>query len=257
MRKITLLFFVFTFFITQAQNTTTGTIELAGSDFTVRFDVDGPNDTVTMTMVGPSNVWLGVALDADYAEGQGMGIYSNKDLILYTSNGLVDASLNGTTSPDTTEAQNWTVISNDAPGSIRTIVATRQLDTGDSADYVFTTNTGSFNLLWAKHASSLDLGYHSGGRGGKVAAFTLSSPYFTMEKFEIYPNPTINELNFEFPQNIQSANVQVYNLLGKQILQKTLKKKYPKLNTSSWASGMYVVQIITENAVQTKRVVKQ
>ncbi|MGC6524799.1 MAG: T9SS type A sorting domain-containing protein, partial [Flavobacteriaceae bacterium] len=32
---------------------------------------------------------------------------------------------------------------------------------------------------------------------------------------------------------------------------------YPKLNTSSWASGMYVVQIVTDNAVQTKRVVKQ
>ena len=115
----------------------------------------------------------------------------------------------------------------------------------------------SINLLWAKHASSLVLGYHSGGRGGQVAAFTLSSPYFTMEKFEIYPNPTINELNFEFPQNIQSANVQVYNVLGKQILQKNLKKTYPKLNTSSWASGMYVVQIVTDNAVQTKRVVKQ
>ena len=96
-----------------------------------------------------------------------------------------------------------------------------------------------------------------GSEVGQVAAFTLSSPYFTMEKFEIYPNPTINELNFEFPQNIQSANVQVYNVLGKQILQKTLKKTYPKLNTSSWASGMYVVKIVTDNAVQTKRVVKQ
>jgi hypothetical protein len=86
----------------------------------------------------------------------------------------------------------------------------------------------------------------------------LGTPYINIESdFKVYPNPTINELNFEFPQNIQSANVQVYNVLGKQILQKTLKKTYPKLNTSSWASGMYVVQIVTDNAVQTKRVVKQ
>ena len=62
MKKITLLLLVFTFFISQAQSTTTGEITLTPG-FTVQFDVDGPNDTVTMTMVGPSNVWLGVALD--------------------------------------------------------------------------------------------------------------------------------------------------------------------------------------------------
>jgi len=252
MRKNTLLFFVFTFFITQAQYTTTGEITLTPG-FTVQFDVDGPNDTVTMTMVGPSNVWLGVALDVNTGNGMGFG---GEDVILYNTNGLVDAKLTGSTSePNSTESQNWTVISNDSPGSVRTIVATRALDTGDSADYVFTTNTGNFNLLWAK-GSGLSMAYHS-NRGGAIGSFVLSSPYFTMEEFEIYPNPTVDELNFEFPQNIQSANVQVYNVLGKQTLQKTLKKAYPKLNTSSWASGMYVVQIVTDNAVQTKRVVKQ
>ena len=252
MKKITLLLLVFTFFISQAQSTTTGEITLTPG-FTVQFDVDGPNDTVTMTMVGPSNVWLGVALDVSTGNSMGFG---GEDVILYNSNGLVDAKLTGSQNePNPNESQNWTVISNAAPGSVRTIVATRALDTGDSADYVFTTNTGNLNLLWAK-GNGLSMGYHA-NRGGAQANFTLSSADYFQKEFKIYPNPTVDELNFEFPDNVQSANVQVYNILGNQITQTQLKRTVPKLNTSSWASGIYVVQIITEDAVQTKRIIKQ
>jgi hypothetical protein len=252
MKKITLLLLVFTFFISQAQSTTTGEITLTPG-FTVQFDVDGPNDTVTMTMVGPSNVWLGVALDVSTGNSMGFG---GEDVILYNINGLVDAKLTGSQDePNPNESQNWTVISNAAPGSVRTIVATRALDTGDSADYVFTTNTGNLNLLWAK-GNGLSMGYHA-NRGGAQANFTLSSADYFQKEFKIYPNPTVDELNFEFPDNVQSANVQVYNILGKQITQTQLKRTVPKLDTNAWASGMYVVQIITEDAVQTKRIIKQ
>ena len=252
MKKITLLLLVFTFFISQAQSTTTGEITLTPG-FTVQFDVDGPNDTVTMTMVGPSNVWLGVALDVSTGNSMGFG---GEDVILYNSNGLVDAKLTGSQNePNPNESQNWTVISNAAPGSVRTIVATRALDTGDSADYVFTTNTGNLNLLWAK-GNGLSMGYHA-NKGGAQANFTLSSADYFQKEFKIYPNPTVDELNFEFPDNVQSANVQVYNILGNQITQTQLKRTVPKLDTNAWASGIYVVQIITEDAVQTKRIIKQ
>jgi endoglucanase len=100
------------------------------------------------------------------------------------------------------------------------------------------------------------MGYHA-NRGGAQANFTLSSADYFQKEFKIYPNPTVDELNFEFPDNVQSANVQVYNILGKQITQTQLKRTVPKLDTNAWASGMYVVQIITEDAVQTKRIIKQ
>ncbi len=90
-----------------------------------------------------------------------------------------------------------------------------------------------------------------------IANFVLSTPEFAMKEFEVYPNPTVDELNFEFPDNVQFANVQVYNVLGKQIMQTQLKRTVPKINTNAWASGMYVVQIITDDAVQTKRIIKQ
>jgi hypothetical protein len=62
MKKIT---FIITLLITSlafAQNVSTGVVNLT-SDFTVQFDVNGSTNQVTMTMVGPSTVWLGVALN--------------------------------------------------------------------------------------------------------------------------------------------------------------------------------------------------
>ena len=254
MKKITLLLLVFTFFISQAQSTTTGEITLTPG-FTVQFDVDGPNDTVTMTMVGPSNVWLGVAINSTLP---GMGNLGD-DVIIFSNSGLKDYHMAGGNGDPNEDTNHWNLIDEDysIPGVI-TLVATRVLDTSESTDYVFSTSTGTIPFLWAKGNNSLNLGWHGGAnRGGAQGTFVLSSPYFTMEKFEIYPNPTVDELNFEFPDNVQSANVQVYNILGKQITQTQLKRTVPKLNTSSWASGIYVVQIITEDAVQTKRIIKQ
>ena len=251
MKKITLLILVFTFFTTVAQTTTTGQISLT-SGYTVQFDVDGTNNTVTMTMIGPSNRWLGIALNSTTP---GMGA-SGDDVVLFLGNEIRDAYLSGGyVAPATDANQNWTLSSSTTSGSSTTVVATRALNTGDNNDYVFTTNTVNIPILWA-YGSSFTLNGHA-NRGGAQANFTLSSPDFTQKEFGVYPNPTIDELNFEFPQNIQSAWIHVYNVLGKQILHKNLQKSFPKISTTSWVSGLYVVQIVTEDAVQTQRIIKQ
>ena len=256
MKKITLLTFVFAFFTTVAQNTTTGVISL-NPDYSVQFDVNGSNSTVTMTMIGPENRWLGLALNSSTP---GMGA-SGDDVIICTGNELKDYHFSGgfVTPTEDPTASDWTIQSNNESSGVRTLVATRALNTGDSFDYVFTTSTGALPLLWA-WGGSLSFGQHGSGtanRGATQANFVLSTPEFAMKEFEVYPNPIVDELNFEFPDNVQYANVQVYNVLGKQITQIQLKRTFPKINTNAWASGMYVVQIITEDAVQTKRIIKQ
>ncbi len=252
MRKITLLLFVFAFFTTLAQTTTTGEIQLA-TNFTVQFDIDGPSDTVTMTMVGPENRWLGIALDVSSGNGMGFG---GEDVVLFLGSELRNASLTGGFGPPSTDTnQDWSLNSSSTSNGLTTVVASRDLSTNNTNDYVFTTNAVQIPILWA-YGSTFALNGHA-NRGGAQANFTLSSPDYFQNSFEIYPNPTIEELNFDFPQNIQSANVHVFNALGKQILKTSIKKTYPKLDTGSWASGMYVVQIVTDNGVQTNRVVKQ
>lgn len=248
MKKITLLFYLLLFCNSFSQSTTTGEFTVTPG-FTVQFDYDDTNQEVTMTLKGPSDVWLGVGMNAQSMD------YPNADVIIYSSSGLKDYYLDGDNVPPSLDTNNWTLLSNNVIAGERTIVASRPSNTGESTDYNFTSFVGSIPIIWAK-GSNLSFGYHS-GRGTAILPFVLSTNDVVQKSFKVYPNPTVDELNFEFPDNVQSANVQVYNILGNQITQTQLKRTVPKLDTNAWASGMYVVQIITEDAVQTKRIIKQ
>ena len=248
MKKISLLFCLLLFCNSFSQSTTTGEFTLTPG-FTVQFDYDDTNQEVTMTLKGPSDVWLGVGMDAQSMD------YTNADVIIYSRSGLKDYYLDGDNARPSLDTNNWTLLSDNVIAGERTIVASRPSNTGQSTDYNFTSFVGSIPIIWAK-GSDLSFGYHS-GRGTAILPFVLSTSDVIQKSFEIYPNPTVDELNFEFPDNVQSANVQVYNILGNQITQTQLKRTVPKLDTNAWASGMYVVQIITEDAVQTKRIIKQ
>jgi len=262
MKKIT---FILTLLITSfgfAQNVSTGVVTLA-SDFTVQFDVNGSTNQVTMTMEGPADKWLGVALNKTVANpGDGMGT-GGEDVIIYhsTTGVLSDRYLTGNNTPTTdgTVNQDWSVVTNDITGSVpntgvRTIIATRALNTGDSNDYVFTTTTNTaLPLLWAK-GSSLTLAYH-GARGG--ANSTLGTETITaLPEFNVYPNPTLRELTVEFPSSIQKASISVYSVLGTLVFKSEMDQWNSKINTSEWSSGVFIMNISSGDFSQTKRIIK-
>jgi len=249
MKKITLILSLLISAYGFAQNVSTGVVQLA-SDFTVQFDVNGTTNKVTMTMVGPSTVWLAVGLDAT-----GMGS-TGKDVILYDDSGLKDCNLTGgTNAPNLDASQDWTQSSNTVSNGVRTIIATRDLNTSDSNDYVFTTASGtSLPMLWAK-GSSLSLAYHA---SRSSASSTLGTETISaLPEFEVYPNPTLTELNLEFPTSIQKAQVAVYSVLGSLVFQAELDQFNSKINTSEWNSGVYIMNISTSGFSETKRIIKQ
>ena len=146
MKKITLILSLLISAYSFAQNISTGQVALT-SGYTVQFDVDGTTSVVTMTMILPENDWLAVALDAT-----GMGS-TNKDVVVYDSSGLQDRYLNGQVTPPTDGAsdQDWTQSSNTVTSGVRTVVATRDLNTSDAKDYVFTTtNNTAFQCFGLK-----------------------------------------------------------------------------------------------------------
>ncbi len=233
-----------------AQNVSTGVVTLTPG-FTAQFDVNGSTEKVTMTMVGPSDVWLGVALNNNLGNSMGTG---GEDVILYDSTGLKDRNLTGAqNAPNIDASQDWTQMSNTESDNVRTIVATRALNTGDSKDYVFTTATTSLPMLWAK-GSSLILNYHA-SRGG--AAATLGTAIVALPEFNVYPNPTAKELNVQFPASIKEANISVYSVLGTLIFQSNMGKFNTKINTSEWNTGVYLMNISTPQFSQTKRIIKR
>lgn len=251
MKKIT---FILTFLMASygfAQNVSTGVVTLTPG-FSVQFDVNGTTEKVTMTMVGPSDVWLGVALNTNSGNSMGNG---GEDVILYDSTGLKDRNFTGgTNAPNVDTSQDWTESSNTVTSGVRTIVATRALNTGDSKDYVFPTTASSLPMLWAMGNNTLILGTHA-SRGG--AAATLGTSTIALPEFNVHPNPTVKELNVQFPASIKEANISVYSVLGTLVYQSNMGKFNTKINTSEWNTGVYLMNISTPQFSQTKRIIKQ
>jgi choice-of-anchor B domain-containing protein len=72
-----------------------------------------------------------------------------------------------------------------------------------------------------------------------------------------YPNPFTNELMINTSSNGNSAQVQVYNSLGKNIYSENVSASTLKINTSSWAAGVYVVRMISGGNISKNLVVSK
>ncbi len=88
----------------------------------------------------------------------------------------------------------------------------------------------------------------------KLTAGTLSSDEFGVSGLSIYPNPvrsggtiTINT------SNSQSLQVAVFDVLGKQVISKTVLNS--TLNVSNLKSGIYLVQVTQGDSTSTKKLV--
>ncbi len=70
-----------------------------------------------------------------------------------------------------------------------------------------------------------------------------------------YPNPVGSQLTVEASEDIRS--IEVFNLLGQRILSKDGSGRSIHTDLSSLAAGQYIVRIQTENAVESRKVIKK
>lgn len=84
-----------------------------------------------------------------------------------------------------------------------------------------------------------------------VVTTVLSTDENDINAFKLYPNPT--SLGFVNIKSTSNAviNVSVFDVLGKQVLNETLKNNI--LNVSKLNSGIYVLKITQNNATVTKK----
>jgi hypothetical protein len=76
-----------------------------------------------------------------------------------------------------------------------------------------------------------------------------------VNNFSIYPNPFREELSINRNEN-SKAILEIYNLLGEQILQREIQDKRTILSTQTWPAGIYILKMIGDKDVVTTRVVK-
>ena len=84
---------------------------------------------------------------------------------------------------------------------------------------------------------------------------SLATNSFDSANFTYYPNPIKNVLNLSYTQDITS--VTVFNLLGQEMLTKTLNTTHGVIDMSSMASGAYFVKVTADNQTKTIKVIKE
>lgn len=270
MKKTTILFFLISTSFLFSQNWTTGDVTLT-TGYSVRFDVTPA--TVTMTMVGQSDQWLGVGLSTVvYAPGSSMsqfnGTGGSGDVVVYSNNSILDRRMpsSGNGTPIADASSDWTISTggNTVSGSTRTVIATRARVTGDANDFDFPmTPPTSFTLVWARGGAGTNnsFGFHSGGRGAVLASNNvLSNEDFSLNpvSFSISPNPGKEALNIAITQSLgREYNLEVYDVLGKQIYKGQLNNDDTAINVTNWRQGIYLVKLSSNEFTETKRFIKQ
>jgi len=74
--------------------------------------------------------------------------------------------------------------------------------------------------------------------------------------FTIWPNPVIDTFQIEWPTNVNSFCLTLYNQLG-QLIKKTIPSTNPTLfDISDLSKGVYYLDINSENTKTTKQIVK-
>lgn len=83
----------------------------------------------------------------------------------------------------------------------------------------------------------------------------LGTPGFETAALKAYPNPVKDILNISSAQNI--SNVEVFNLLGQQLIAKSINASDSSIDMTSLPSGSYLVKITADNQSKTIKVIKQ
>ena len=161
-----------------SQTFTTGVVNLsstAGLTMSVKLDI---SSNVTMTITGPSLRWFALGFGA-------VNMANGTDVVGVHSAGALpnfDAKLTGNAAPVTDAQQNWTITSDQMAAGVRTIIATRALNTGDANDYAFSAATGTLSLIWARGSSNSFTysGHGTTNRGVVNATFSAVAPTLTI-----------------------------------------------------------------------------
>ncbi|WP_298117595.1 T9SS type A sorting domain-containing protein [Flavobacterium sp.] len=82
----------------------------------------------------------------------------------------------------------------------------------------------------------------------------LGSEEFSISKIIVYPNPVKDILNISLDKEI--TVVSIYNLLGQEVMIKSVNSNQTLMDISNLSAGTYLVKVASGNEVKTVKVVK-
>lgn len=89
---------------------------------------------------------------------------------------------------------------------------------------------------------------------GYVLSTDTYSFNYAEDLFEVYPNPATNNATIALNFN-EKATVTIYDIAGKVVQSTELSKKENEISLVDFASGMYTVEVSSENKIDTKKLI--
>ena len=83
----------------------------------------------------------------------------------------------------------------------------------------------------------------------------LSSDTFAMKALKVYPNPTVDLLNVSYSDPI--SRVEMFNILGQQILSVENSTNEIQINMARYASGTYLLKVFSAEMFKTVKIIKK
>lgn len=127
-------------------------------------------------------------------------------------------------------------------------------------EYTFTFNSGSNTnlVLYMFKNSRASGGPNNAVRLDNVSIMptsTMSVSGFEDINFKISPNPAKNNINLSANSNIE--RIEIYNITGQNIVNRTLNNSYSKINVSNLTNGVYLIKAFIGNKSETYKFIKQ
>ncbi len=83
----------------------------------------------------------------------------------------------------------------------------------------------------------------------------LATATFDNSNFEVYPNPVKDIVNISYTQNIDK--VQVINLLGQEVITKSINTNEGQIDMSNLSKGVYLIKVTSENLMRIIKIMKE
>ncbi len=201
-----------------------------GSELYFGAQMNNSTGTITVTFSGPADRYIALGFGVTSAMNGGDAlIYSNAT----GSDAFNDHFTIGVVAPPLDSQQDWIIQNETVNGNVRTVVASRALNTDDADDFQFNFSDVSVPLFWAKGPNaSTSLTIHSGdGRGfgivrNWVDVLSTNSPEIVTYSW----NESLFQLN-------QSITLNLLDLAGKVIA----TSENGSIDCSLFPSGIYVM----------------
>jgi hypothetical protein len=166
---------------------------------------------------------------------------------IITFDSLADVDLaDATFTLNATASSGLTVSYSSSDTSIATIVGNEVTIIGVGSVTITASQAGNSNYEAATPVSQMLT----------ITTLGITNNDLLLSEIGVYPNPSTHFIIIDL-KNSTTAKVQVYDVIGKLILNVPAYNSNEKLDTSSFKTGVYLVKIKVDNKVVTKRILKE